>query len=78
MKDVIQPPKPRRTIVAPEPATTSPLAPNRVLSVELEQDEEVTWTWSALPSGEQYVSGYSIVKKSRDADPPTDVPSKAG
>ncbi|MGC8504745.1 MAG: hypothetical protein ACP5MM_08115, partial [Acidithiobacillus sp.] len=64
MTNIGQSNKPRRTVVAPQPVTTSQLPPNRVLSVELDEDEEVTWTWSVLPSGEQYISGYSIVKKS--------------
>ena len=32
-----QSPKPKRTVVAPQPVTTSQLPPNRVLSVELDE-----------------------------------------
>ena len=52
-----------RKVVAPQPALSSPLPPNRVIEVELSDDEEVEWTWSTLPGGQRYVSGYTIGKK---------------
>ena len=33
-----------RTVAAPQPAVPGPLPPNRVVAVELGQDEEVEWT----------------------------------
>ena len=53
--------KPRHSVQAPQPH--GPLPPNRVVRVDLAEDEEVEWTWSTLPNGERYVSGYSIRKK---------------
>lgn len=38
-----------------------PLAP--VINVELGEHEDIEWTWTTLPSGQQYVSGYTIIKK---------------
>ena len=52
-----------RTVAAPQPATSGPLPPNRVISVVVGVDEEVEWTWSTLPGGQRYVSGYTLRKK---------------
>ena len=52
-----------RTVVAPQPLVSSSLPPNRVIEVELSDDEEVEWTWSTLPGGQRYVSGYTIHEK---------------
>jgi hypothetical protein len=60
-----------RTVVAPapSPATMNPL-PNRVLSVTLDADEDVEWTWTSSADGVSYVSGYTLVKReSRGAKP---------
>lgn len=54
----------RRTVKAPHHSVTGELPSNCVVSVELAEDEEVSWAWTQLPMGEQYVSGYSIRKKS--------------
>ena len=53
----------QRTVTAPPPSPTSakPL-PNHVLSVTLEADEDVEWSWTHSADGISYVSGYSIVK----------------
>lgn len=57
--------KQKRIVVAPQPSLVSPssLPPNRVISVELENGEDVEWVWASLPDGTKYVSGYTIVKK---------------
>ena len=52
-----------RTVHAPQPAIPGPLPANRVVSVQAGDDEEVEWTWSTLPGGLQYVSGYCLRKK---------------
>jgi hypothetical protein len=55
----------KRTILAPETTFLPSVQPpaNRVVSVDLEEDEEVQWTWTYLPDGQKYVSGYTIIKK---------------
>ncbi|WP_414590484.1 hypothetical protein [Anabaena sp. CCY 9614] len=57
--------KQKRIVVAPQPSlvSSSSLPPNRVISVELENAEDVEWVWMSLPDGTKYVSGYTIVKK---------------
>jgi hypothetical protein len=53
-----------RVVMVPQPlASINELPPNRPLSVVLAEDEGVEWIWSTLPGGQQYVSGYKIVKK---------------
>ena len=42
---------------------SSPIQANRVISVKLEEDEEVQWTWTYWPNGENSITGYTIVKK---------------
>ena len=50
-------------INAPAPVCARPsgLPPSRVLSVEVEKGERVEWTWTHLPGGVSYVSGYSVM-----------------
>ena len=58
------PQKPKRTVNAPPPAGGSGQLPaNRVLSVEVGEDEEVEWTWTHLPGGGRYASGYTIRRR---------------
>jgi len=64
MNDKNQKPTKRRTVKAPQQSTSGELPPNCVLSVELAGDEDVSWAWTQLPNGDEYVSGYSISKKS--------------
>ena len=52
-----------RTVSAPQSAISGPHPPNRVIQVELADDEEVAWTWSTLPGGQRYVSGYTVHKR---------------
>ena len=52
-----------KTVLAPQPVPPDSLPPNRVVQVELGEEEEVEWTWTTLPGGQRYVSGYTIRKK---------------
>ncbi|MFB2895248.1 hypothetical protein ACE1CI_20255 [Aerosakkonemataceae cyanobacterium BLCC-F50] len=55
----------KRTVFAPQPTLvlSSNLPANRIISVELNDNEDVEWMWATLPDGTKYVSGYIIVKK---------------
>ncbi|NDJ17873.1 hypothetical protein [Myxacorys almedinensis] len=54
----------KRTVLAPQQVVSSSHLPaNCIISVNLDDDEDVQWTWTFLPSGERYVSGYTIVKQ---------------
>jgi hypothetical protein len=57
--------KQKRTVCAPQPAivSSSLLPANRVISVELTEDEDIEWIWISLPDGTSYVNGYTIIKK---------------
>ena len=57
--------KQKRTVLAPQPAliSFSSLPANRVISIELDDDEDVEWMWMSLPNSMKYVCGYTIVKK---------------
>ncbi|MEM8779232.1 MAG: hypothetical protein AAGF26_10235 [Cyanobacteria bacterium P01_G01_bin.49] len=57
--------KQKRIVMAPQPAfsSSSSLPANRVISVELENDEDVAWIWMSLPDRARYVSGYTILKR---------------
>ena len=43
----------------------APLPPNRVEFVVLGAGEDVAWMWTCEPSGANYVSGYTIVRRRR-------------
>ncbi|MBI4612185.1 MAG: hypothetical protein HY720_01100 [Planctomycetes bacterium] len=51
----------RRSVPAPNPSGPAPST--RPLSVTLDEDEEVHWTWTLGPDGTRYVSGYTIVRR---------------
>ncbi|PZD70314.1 hypothetical protein C1752_14315 [Acaryochloris thomasi RCC1774] len=55
----------KRTVFAPQSAldASAQEPANRVISVELAEDEDVQWIWMSLPEGTAYVSGYNIIKK---------------
>ncbi|WP_322877567.1 hypothetical protein [Pseudocalidococcus azoricus] len=55
----------KRTVFAPQPAlvSSSQVPANRVISVEIGDDEDVEWLWISLPDGTKYVSGYTVVPK---------------
>ena len=52
-----------RIVYAPQPHHISS-AP-ALISVALDEDEEVAWQWTHFPDGRSVVTGYSIVKKLR-------------
>ena len=52
-----------QTVIAPQPVVSGPPPPNQVIEVELADDKEVEWTWTTLPGGQRYVSGYTIHEK---------------
>jgi hypothetical protein len=55
----------KHTVFAPQPTfvSSSQRPANRVISVQLNADEAVQWTWMSLPDGTSYVSGYTICQK---------------
>ena len=60
----------QRTVNAPSPLLTSANLPlNRVISVVLNADEDVRWSWTSTTEGVSYVSGYTIVKRENGTDP---------
>ena len=52
-----------KTVMAP---TSSPGNQNVVISVDCAEDEEVQWTWTYLPNGQRFVSGYTKIKKAAE------------
>jgi hypothetical protein len=53
-----------RIVPAPPPSPASAnVLPNRVISAEVAEDEEVQWIWSSTSDGVSYVSGYRILKR---------------
>ena len=56
-----QPLKLCRIVMAPAP--TGPGAFNRIVSVVLEEDQDVIWEWTRSPNGAEFVSGYTIVPR---------------
>lgn len=58
----------KRTVFAPQPAQniSSQLPANHLISVEINEDEDVEWIWTASFEGIEYVSGYNIVKRESD------------
>jgi hypothetical protein len=56
-------PHPKRTVTAPSPSSAAGAQANRVLSVDLEADEDVQWITTIAADGSTYVSGYTIIKR---------------
>lgn len=46
------------------PLNGMPQGSSPMLSVQLNDDEEVVWLWTHTANGGSFVSGYEIVKKS--------------
>ena len=59
--DRVEAPRGRRRVAAPNP-TAPGLAPS-VLSVELDDDEDVSWLWEHVPGVGSRVTGYTIRRK---------------
>lgn len=51
----------KQTVYAPQLDTAS--AAPLVISVELEEDEEVEWQWTHFLESRSAVTGYTIIKK---------------
>lgn len=56
-----QPESKKRTVYAPQ-LECDP-KPRAVISVELDGDEDVEWTWTHTSDGKSVVTGYTITKK---------------
>lgn len=59
-----------RTVYAPQPKDNA--EPPTVISVELDEGEEVEWIWTHTSDGESFVTGYTVIKnagKPRDGSP---------
>ena len=54
----------KRIVQAPSSGGSE--APGQVLSVELNENEEVVWQWTHRPDGTSAVTGYEIVKKTEE------------
>jgi len=54
----------KRIVQAPSSGGSD--SPGQVLSVELDEDEEVIWQWTHRPDGTSAVTGYEIVKKTEE------------
>ena len=52
----------KKRIVQPPNAGGAELT-SSVISVELNEGEEVNWLWTHFPNGQSVVTGYEIVKK---------------
>jgi len=50
-----------RTVYAPQPKDDT--KSSAVISVELDEEEDVEWTWTHTADGESVVTGYTIIKK---------------
>ncbi len=63
MSDSFLPAQPPFLRTVDAPSAFGPGAYNRVQSVILADDEDVSWIWTSLPNGTQFVSGYTIIKR---------------
>ena len=58
----------KRIVTAPQPSlslnSTMTNIPSTVISVELNENEEVEWIWTTYPNGQRVVTGYKIIKES--------------
>ena len=57
----------KRIVTAPQPNlslnSTASNIPSTVISVELNENEEVEWIWTTYPNGQRVVTGYNIIQK---------------
>ena len=54
----------KRIVQAPSSGNVD--LPGQVLTVELGEDEEISWQWTHRPDGTSVVTGYDIVKKTEE------------
>lgn len=56
-----------RIVTAPLPSlildSTTNNIPSAVISVELNENEEVEWIWTIYPNGQKIVTGYNVIQK---------------
>lgn len=50
------------------PITCMPNGSSTVLSILLEEDEEVRWQWTHYANGQSVVSGYEVIKKKEEKE----------
>ena len=57
----------KRIVTAPQQSlllnSTTNNIPSTVISVELNENEEVQWIWTTYPNGQRVVTGYNIIQK---------------
>ena len=57
----------KRVVTAPQANlllnSTATHIPSTVISVELNENEEVEWIWTTYPDGQTVVTGYNIIQK---------------
>ena len=57
----------KRIVTAPQQSllsnSTTTNIPSAVISVELNENEEVQWIWTNYPNGQRVVTGYNIIQK---------------
>ena len=57
----------KRIVTAPQQSlfsnSTTTTIPSAVISVELNENEEVQWIWTTYPNGQRVVTGYNIIQK---------------
>ncbi|MGH9832899.1 MAG: hypothetical protein ACREBD_15570 [Blastocatellia bacterium] len=58
--------KNKRVVVAPQAGGAD--SSGQVISVELNDGEEVIWRWTHYPDGTSAVTGYEIIKKIERSD----------
>ncbi|MGE0132334.1 MAG: hypothetical protein AB7U82_29985 [Blastocatellales bacterium] len=56
--------KKKRLVVAPQAGRAD--SSGQIISVELNEDEDVSWQWTHYPDGTSAVTGYEIVKKTEE------------
>lgn len=54
----------KRIVQAPSSGSSD--LPGQVLTVELNEDEEIIWEWTHRPDGTSVVTGYEVVKKTEE------------
>ena len=57
----------KRIVTAPQQTSilnsTTVNIPSAVISVELKENEDVEWIWTAYPNGQRVVTGYNIIQR---------------
>ena len=57
----------KRIVTAPQQSlfidSTTTNIPSAVISVELDDNEEVEWIWTTYSNGQRVVTGYNIIQK---------------